>query len=71
MTLDELKRALVEVRDICRSHLSCVGCPFGDGTRIKDYFHCPIKHVDKETNNRFYPEEWSVDCWKEDSNETN
>lgn len=57
MTIDELKRALVEVRDICRSQTICGGCPFDDETSNS----CPIM---------FRPDEWDVDDWKEDSNAT-
>lgn len=68
MTIEELKRALVEVRDICRSKLTCYDCPFSDRKRRKDVYYCPIKFVSKEANDIYFPEEWDVDDWKEDSN---
>lgn len=59
MTIDDLKRALVEVRDYCRHRgetveYQCSDCPFnGDWCRINDT-----------------PEFWAVDAWKEDTHET-
>lgn len=57
MTIDELKRALVEVRDICAaSWVDCVErCPLFNHKA----FECPIQ-------NRF-PSNWEVDDWKEAS----
>lgn len=58
MTIDELKRALVEVSKLCAGRANtliypCTGCPFNDG-------RCRIDND---------PEFWDVDDWKEDSSE--
>lgn len=62
MTIEELKRALVEIRDICKQHQYCIGCPFKRGGR--DCF------FDRRAGRAFLPDEWQFDDWKEDSNET-
>ena len=54
--IDELKRALVEVREMCLNRTFCDGCPFKN-ERIN---FCPIQ-------NR--PDEWDVDNFKEDTHE--
>lgn len=64
MTIDELKRALVEVRKICRNNLSCWNCGFRKG-----YDSCPLARIDN-AGNPFMPEDWEFDGWEEDSNET-
>ena len=54
MTIDDLKRALVEVRDICAaSWVDCMKCPLFN----QNAFECPIQ-------NRF-PSNWEVDQWKD------
>ena len=54
-----LKRALVEVRDMCAASWGdCVKCPLLN----QNAFECPIR-------NRF-PSDWAVDHWKEDTHET-
>lgn len=61
MTIEELKRALVEVRDICKGRRFCLEpemCPFWN-TEVGG---CAIDSL--------FPHEWFVDDWKEDSNET-
>lgn len=59
-TIDDLKRALVEVRDICAaSWVDCVKCPLFN----QNAFECPIQ-------NRF-PSNWEVDHWKEDGKDEN
>lgn len=58
LTISDLKRALVEVRDVCAAKwVDCTECPIFD----QDAFGCPIQ-------NRF-PSNWEVDCWKEDVHE--
>ena len=58
MTIDELKRALMEVREICDAHPYCSQkCPFY--MQLSDC--CPMKFKN-------YPENWDIDDWKEDSN---
>lgn len=63
MTIDELKRALVEVRDICKNNAFCQTCPLNKkfGSVIVCRFH---------EEKVWYPYEWDVDDWKEDSNAT-
>lgn len=58
MTIAELKRALVEVRNMCEETRWCnsdTTCPFWcERTRS-----CSLDHR--------YPEDWDVDDWKEDA----
>ena len=58
MSIDDLKRALVEVKRICDSNPSvfCDGCDFSD-----KYGFC---------NLRGGPFNWDVDDWKEETHET-
>lgn len=58
MTIDEIKRALVEVRDICKHRTQCGGCPF-DNEKSNS---CPI--MDR-------PDEWDIDDWKDDEEDEN
>lgn len=65
MTIEELKRALVEVKRICTERDNCFGCPFG-----KDM---PDRHICKLSPKLYsdmIPSRWDVDDWKDDSNET-
>lgn len=60
MTIEELKSALVEVRDICKGTRYCCEpemCPFWDTETV----FCAI---------RDFPMNWLVDDLKEDSNAT-
>lgn len=62
MTIDELKRALVEVRDMCARTGWCnksIGCPFW----CERTEGCSLDHM--------YPENWDVDDWKEDAQDEN
>lgn len=64
MTIDELKRALVEVRDICAERRECYGCPFE--------IDLPDRHICRLSPKLYtgiLPEYWELDDWKEDSNE--
>ena len=54
MDVADLKRALVEVSDICKKLTGCNGCPFDTGK-----WFCPIHEL---------PNRWDIDDWKEDSN---
>ena len=54
--IERLKRALLEVREICRNVTYCPECPFFD----KEANICPLNY---DTNS------WHIDDWKEDSNE--
>ena len=56
MMIEELKRALVEVKGICLKNDVCHGCLFYDTT-----YGCPFEMA-------LYPAFWAVDDWKEDSN---
>lgn len=58
MTIDDLKRALMEVSVICKKHDDCDGCPFNAERR----FACPLKD---------FPERWKIDFCEEDTHETN
>ena len=53
MTIEELKRALVEVSEICKKLTGCDGCPFDTGK-----WYCPMQRL---------PKDWHVDDLKEDS----
>lgn len=58
MTIEELKRALVEVSTHCKNYPlpECYGCPFADS--------------DGFCNLTSHPAYWDVDDWEEDSNAT-
>ena len=62
MTIDDLKRALVEVRSECMKHSTpvngewCTECPFFSD----EYAGCPINTE---------PMDWLVDDWKEDAHD--
>lgn len=64
MTIDELKRALVEVKRLCTERSSCDGCPFERD--MKKIHLCKIA----PTVESAIPEKWPIDDWKEDSNAT-
>lgn len=53
MTIDELKRALVEVSEICKKLTGCYECPFDTGK-----WYCTMQRL---------PKDWRVDELKEDS----
>ena len=55
LTIFDLKRALVEVREMC-IHGECYTCPFKVNT-----CHCKLL---------FLPVSWEIDDWKEDSDDT-
>ena len=58
MAINDLKRALVEVRDICAaSRVDCTECILFD----QKEFQCPIQNT--------YPSNWDVDHWKENSDD--
>jgi hypothetical protein len=70
MTIDELKRALVEVQAICEKTEECIDCQLHTeefiGYRGKRFGCCPLQvQVDYEPG---FPENWAIDDWKEDSN---
>ncbi len=58
MTIAEIKRALVEVRDMCAKAAWCnrsLGCPFW------------CERTERCSLDNMYPENWDVDDWKEDA----
>lgn len=63
MTIEELKRALVEVKEICQTH-KCSKCPLYKTNGI----YCPL--IEGEDGVLDCPGEWDIDDWKEDSNAT-
>lgn len=62
MTIDDLKRALVEVQNLCVTHFgkqdTCDGCPCRI-VRGDSWYGCRLKS----------PDSWDIDDWKEDANE--
>ena len=66
LTISDLKRALVEVRELC-ARVKCTDCPLKkcDDASVE---YCPL--VENEHGFRFeYPVEWDIDDWKEASDE--
>ena len=62
MTIDELKRALVEVSELCMN-IKCSSCPLAkrDDANVP---YCPL--IENGDGIRFdYPDEWDVDDWEE------
>lgn len=57
-TISDLKRALVEVREICGSTLDCLDCPFKKGKE-----KCPLTF---KLPIGWSPIHWDIDDWKED-----
>lgn len=62
MTIDELKRALVEVRDMCRK-TKCIKCPL---RKTEEVPYCPL-HEDEYGIIFEYPAAWDIDDWKEEA----
>ena len=62
MTIAELKRALVKVREICAERDYCCGCPFE--MDLTDMHICKLS---PRMNSDTVPEIWDVDDWKEDA----
>ena len=59
MTIDEIKQALREMKEICDNNLKCSKCPFAVG-KIK---HCPVVSPHGDA---IPPCEWRLD-WHEDT----
>ena len=55
-TIDDLKRALVDVRTICKNHENCDGCPFNNERK----FACPLND---------FPARWKFVYQEEDTHE--
>lgn len=60
MRLDELKRALVEVRDFCAARDACDGCPFGE-----EDAHRHLCYLSPFLYNTMIPANWEVDSLRE------
>lgn len=57
--INEIKQALLEVREICGSHIYCRECPFSKN----DGLFCRLCRMSSPFT--FLPQEWDVDDWKE------
>lgn len=65
MTIDQLKRALVEVRGICVDTL-CVDCPFRKKNEYTGFPVCPLGVATRAFESH-YPCQWDIDDWEGDS----
>ena len=63
MSIEDLKRALVEVKRLCAEREYCYDCPFG-----KDYSDRHICCLSPQLYTPT-PENWPIDDWKEDSDD--
>lgn len=59
MDIKDLKKALLEVRHLCRSKHSCKDCEFNTGE-----WYCPMRVYDLNGDS-FAPEDWDIDEWWE------
>lgn len=59
-TIDELKRALVEVRDFCAARNACDGCPFGE-----EDAHRHLCYLSPFLYGTMIPANWEVDSFRE------
>lgn len=59
MTINDLKRALREVRNICARQKCCADCPL-----LTKSNGCPMRNSNDEATD--YPENWSLD-WGENT----
>ena len=63
MTIEELKRVLVEVKEICLGSERCCDCPFRydtDDGRV-------MCRLSDDENVMFTPLCWDIDDWKEET----
>ena len=67
MTIEELKRALVEVKELCKKG-KCVTCPFHKTEEYSSIPYCPL-YEDEYGEVVQFPIMWDIDDWKEDSND--
>lgn len=58
MTIDEIKQALREMKELCDNTIKCRECPFTVG----ESKHCPVVNLDGDV---VIPSEWHID-WPED-----
>lgn len=63
MRINVLKRALMEVQNICNNRVGCEDCPF-----TKDHGETCFFDVHHNEELVTFPFEWSFEDWKEDSN---
>lgn len=68
MTIDELKRALVEVRKMCKDR-QCVNCPLHKIEPQSNIPYCPL-YENEDGITVGVPVEWEIADWEEDSNDT-
>lgn len=68
MTIDDIKRALVEVKELCANGC-CVKCPISKMNEYTGIPFCPLNETEDGFDIRS-PYDWDVDDWKEDSNAT-
>lgn len=59
MTIEDIKRALVEVSELCMNN-KCSSCPFAKRDDANATY-CPLTYL---------PSDWDVDDFEEDSNDT-
>lgn len=63
MTIDELKRALVEVKRTCINTDRCIDCPFG--WQYDNPAGCVTCRLSSDTEEMFLPLAWDVDEWED------
>ena len=63
--IDDLKRALVEVRELCKKG-KCVTCPFHKTQEETGIPYCPM-YEDEEGYEVQYPLCWCIDDWGAES----
>lgn len=64
LTISDLKRALVEVKELC-AHTRCVVCPLHKTEEGTTFPYCPL-YEDMYGMAVQYPNMWDIDDWKED-----
>jgi hypothetical protein len=65
MTIEDLKRALVEVRGLCRQY-HCAECPIQMEYCGDEY--CPLMETEDGFDVHF-PKDWAIDDWEDDGND--
>lgn len=63
MTIDALKRALVEVHNLCATRDTCDGCPFGEEDAYQ-YICCLSPRIPKT----IIPAKWEVESLRKKEN---
>jgi len=67
MKIEKLKRALVEVKDMCRN-TCCAKCPLHKMQEDAHIPYCPL-YEDEDGMTVGVPVEWEIDDWKEEMKE--